>query len=236
MKAFSARTRCSSPASSRAHSSAGMMRGTMSNGISRSVPEFSPYTAKVMPKRWNSASASARFCARRSCDLRLEPAASSRDNACAGAPPASSISSYGLARTLPPLYPISNLPDRSSEIRARALGFGQSTTYDPVASPLRNEADRLPRAGATFGTARTISVRPGADAGCGDATGTYCSLGATLIARLGARPGYLPAPRTAAARSPYRRPPRHACRRDSASPAPGAGRGRRDTGGSPADR
>jgi hypothetical protein len=38
-----------------------MMRGTMSNGINRSVPASSPYTAKVMPTRWNSVSASARL-------------------------------------------------------------------------------------------------------------------------------------------------------------------------------
>lgn len=30
---------------------AGMIRGTLSNGISRSVPSSSPYTLKVMPIR-----------------------------------------------------------------------------------------------------------------------------------------------------------------------------------------
>ena len=51
-----------------------MMRGTMSNGISRSVPESSPYTANVMPTRWNARSASSRFCAIRSVGRAVEPA------------------------------------------------------------------------------------------------------------------------------------------------------------------
>ncbi|MOA16724.1 hypothetical protein D3C78_1369530 [compost metagenome] len=60
-KAFSAVTRWRMPASSVCQSLAGMMRGTVSNGISRSAPESSPYTAKVMPTRWNIRSASARL-------------------------------------------------------------------------------------------------------------------------------------------------------------------------------
>jgi hypothetical protein len=61
MKALSARTRWRSPSASRRHSSADRMRGTMSKGISRSLPSCSPYTAKVMPTRWNRLSASARL-------------------------------------------------------------------------------------------------------------------------------------------------------------------------------
>ena len=47
-----------------------MMRGTMSNGISRSVPDSSPYTANVIPTRWNARSASSRFWAIRAGGVR----------------------------------------------------------------------------------------------------------------------------------------------------------------------
>ena len=46
-----------------------MIRGTMSKGMSRSAPASSPYTAKVIPTRRNSTSASARFWARRSAGI-----------------------------------------------------------------------------------------------------------------------------------------------------------------------
>jgi hypothetical protein len=47
----------------------GMMRGTMSKGIRRSAPASSPYTAKVMPTRWNSRSASSRLRAMTSAGI-----------------------------------------------------------------------------------------------------------------------------------------------------------------------
>ncbi|MBM4213136.1 MAG: efflux RND transporter periplasmic adaptor subunit [Gammaproteobacteria bacterium] len=54
-------TRWRKPRCRNSHSADGMIRGTMSNGISRSVPVSSPYTAKVIPARRNSVSASASF-------------------------------------------------------------------------------------------------------------------------------------------------------------------------------
>ncbi len=57
---------------------AGMMRGTRSNGIRRSVPACSPYTANVMPTRWKMRSASPRFCAMRSGGVRSSQSAKAR--------------------------------------------------------------------------------------------------------------------------------------------------------------
>src|SRR5258708_4928526 len=56
-KRFNAVTRCRNPRARTSHWRAGITCGTMSNGISRSVPEASPYTANVMPTRGQRMSA-----------------------------------------------------------------------------------------------------------------------------------------------------------------------------------
>ena len=64
------------PACSSRHSASGMMCGRMSNGISRSAPLSSPYTAKVMPTRWNRIWAACRICAMRSPGVLVSQSAS----------------------------------------------------------------------------------------------------------------------------------------------------------------
>jgi hypothetical protein len=75
MNMFSVRTRCTMPASMCFHSDAVIMRGMISNGITRSVPASLPYTANVIPTRRKIRSASARLRATVSGGLALQPAA-----------------------------------------------------------------------------------------------------------------------------------------------------------------
>jgi hypothetical protein len=68
-KAFNARTRWQQPSDKAFHAPGRMMRGMMSNGIERSTPVSSPYTANVMPWRAYSVSASFCFCSMNSTGL-----------------------------------------------------------------------------------------------------------------------------------------------------------------------